>query len=99
MEQNLTNNNEEVMEKVAEVTEEVVKVAPKSNKGLKIAGYGLAMAAGVLLCHFVVEPAASKIGDLIEEHKNKKSGIKVMVSEDGKIVDVDQDSDEDEEEN
>jgi hypothetical protein len=98
MEQNLTNNDD-VMDKVAEVAEEVVKAAPKSNKGLKVVGYGVAVVVGVVLCHFAVEPAVSKIGDLIEKHKNKKNEPKVTVSEDGKIVDVETPDNDDKEDN
>jgi hypothetical protein len=90
-------NNDEVMDKVAEVTEEVVKAAPKSNNGLKVAGYGVAVLVGVALCHFAIEPTAAKISDLIQKHKDKKNESKVTVSEDGKIVDVEPEDDETEE--
>jgi hypothetical protein len=91
MEQNLTNNDE-VMDKVAEVTEEVVKAAPKSNKGLKIAGYGVAVVVGVALCHFAVEPAISKIGNLIR----RKTGRGVTWTEDDDIIDVETPDDNEE---
>jgi cytochrome c2 len=95
MEQNLTNN-EEVMEKVTEVTEEVVKAAPKSGFGRKVAGYGLAVVAGCLLCHYVIEPTATKIGGMIEKHKNKKTSTDGTVPIDGDFKEFDDDEFDDE---
>lgn len=55
MEENTIMNNEEVLE----ATEEIVKAT--SNGGFKKATtIGLAMLAGGLACHFIVEPAVAK---------------------------------------
>ena len=51
----MENNNEIMNEEVIETTEVIVK-ASSGNGFRKVAGIGLAMIAGGLVCKFVVEP-------------------------------------------
>lgn len=55
----MENNNEIMNEEVIETTEEIVKAS--SGCGFrKVAGIGLAMIAGGLVCKFVVEPGVAR---------------------------------------
>lgn len=55
----MENNNEIMNEEVIETTEEIVK-ASSGNGFRKVAGIGLAMIAGGLVCKFVVEPGVAR---------------------------------------
>lgn len=56
----MENNNEIMNEEVIETTEEIVK-ATSGNGFRKVAGIGLAMIAGGLVCKFVVEPGVARL--------------------------------------
>ncbi len=55
----MENNNEIMNEEVIETTEEIVK-ASSGNGFRKVAGIGLAMIAGGLVCKFVVGPGVAR---------------------------------------
>lgn len=55
----MENNNEIMNEEVIETTEEIVR-ASSGNGFRKVAGIGLAMIAGGLVCKFVVEPGVAR---------------------------------------